>query len=100
MDYKERMKENRQGNDRFNLHDEFPYANRHNRDKIADGIHQLIEELRNSMEYCGTKDIPTFWEKTEFVKITSAELKESHVYDITITKEVPNYHQWAKEGER
>ncbi len=62
------------------------------RGKIADVIHQMIGGLRSSMGYCGSKDIPTFWERAEFVEITSAGLKESHVHDVTITKESPNYH--------
>jgi IMP dehydrogenase len=55
-------------------------------------IHQLLGGLRSSMGYCGSKDIPTFWEKAEFVEITSAGLKESHVHDVIITEEAPNYH--------
>ena len=62
------------------------------RGKIADVIHQMTGGLRSSMGYCGSKDIPTFWKKSEFVEITSAGLKESHVHDVTITKESPNYH--------
>ncbi|MRJ06564.1 MAG: IMP dehydrogenase [Epsilonproteobacteria bacterium] len=62
------------------------------RGKIADVIHQLVGGLRASMGYVGAKDIPTFWERAEFVEITSAGLKESHVHDVTITKEAPNYH--------
>ncbi|WP_457606562.1 IMP dehydrogenase [Nitratifractor sp.] len=62
------------------------------RGKIADVIHQMTGGLRSSMGYCGSKDIPTFWERAEFVEITSAGLKESHVHDVTITKESPNYH--------
>jgi IMP dehydrogenase len=62
------------------------------RGKIADVIHQMTGGLRSSMGYCGSKDIPTFWKKAEFVEITSAGLKESHVHDVTITKESPNYH--------
>jgi len=62
------------------------------RGKIASVVHQMIGGLRSSMGYCGSKDIPTFWEKAEFVEITSAGLKESHVHDVTITKESPNYH--------
>ena len=62
------------------------------RGKISSVIHQMIGGLRSSMGYCGSKDIPTFWEKAEFVEITSAGLKESHVHDVTITKESPNYH--------
>ena len=62
------------------------------RGRIADVIHQLTGGLRSSMGYCGSKDIPTFWERAEFVEITSAGLKESHVHDVMITKEAPNYH--------
>ncbi len=62
------------------------------RGKIADVIHQMIGGLRSSMGYCGSPDIATFWDKAEFVEITAAGLKESHVHDVTITKESPNYH--------
>jgi IMP dehydrogenase len=62
------------------------------RGKMRDVVHQMVGGLRASMGYCGSKDIPTFWEKAEFVQITSAGLKESHVHDVTITKEAPNYH--------
>lgn len=62
------------------------------RGRIADVIHQMVGGLRSSMGYCGSKDIKTFWEKAEFVEITSAGLRESHVHDVTITKESPNYH--------
>jgi len=62
------------------------------RGRIADVIHQLTGGLRSSMGYCGSKDIPTFWERAEFVAITIAGLKESHVHDVMITKEAPNYH--------
>ena len=62
------------------------------RGKIANVIHQLIGGLRSSMGYLGAKDIQTFQDRAEFVEITSAGLKESHVHDVTITKEAPNYH--------
>ena len=62
------------------------------RGKIADVVHQMIGGLRSSMGYCGSESIAMFWEKAEFVEITSAGLKESHVHDVTITKESPNYH--------
>lgn len=55
-------------------------------------IHQFIGGLRASMGYLGSKDIPTFQNTAEFVEITSAGLKESHVHDVTITNEAPNYH--------
>jgi IMP dehydrogenase len=44
------------------------------------------------MGYCGSKDIEAFWDRSEFVEITSAGLKESHVHDVIITQEAPNYH--------
>ena len=62
------------------------------RGRISSVVHQMLGGLRSSMGYCGSKDIPTFWQKAEFVEITSAGLKESHVHDVTITKESPNYH--------
>jgi IMP dehydrogenase len=62
------------------------------RGSIAGIVHQMMGGLRSSMGYCGSKDIPTFWEQAEFVEITSAGLKESHVHDVIITQEAPNYH--------
>jgi len=59
---------------------------------MAEIIHQFIGGLRSSMGYLGSKDIPTFHKNAEFVEITSAGLKESHVHDVTITNEAPNYH--------
>jgi len=59
---------------------------------IADVIHQMLGGVRASMGYCGAKDIPTYWKNAEFVEITSAGLKESHVHDVVITHEAPNYH--------
>jgi IMP dehydrogenase len=55
-------------------------------------IHQFIGGLRSSMGYLGSKDIDTFQKTAQFVEITSAGLKESHVHDVTITNEAPNYH--------
>ncbi len=59
---------------------------------MANIIHQFIGGLRSSMGYLGSKDIPTFQATAEFVEITSAGLRESHVHDVTITNEAPNYH--------
>ena len=58
---------------------------------IKDVIHQLIGGLRSAMGYVGAKDISTLQERAEFVEITSAGLKESHVHDVVITHEAPNY---------
>lgn len=54
-------------------------------------VHQLVGGLRSSMGYTGSKDIPTMRSEPKFVKITAAGMKESHVHDVTITKEAPNY---------
>ena len=62
------------------------------RGRIEGVIHQLIGGLRSSMGYCGSESLEMFWEKAEFVEITSAGLKESHVHDVIITEEAPNYH--------
>ncbi|ELF1061348.1 IMP dehydrogenase [Campylobacter upsaliensis] len=58
---------------------------------IKNVIHQLLGGLRSSMGYVGAKDLLDFRERAEFVEITSAGLKESHVHDVTITHEAPNY---------
>ena len=63
------------------------------RGSIVDVVHQLLGGLRASMGYVGGATIKDFQERAEFVEITSAGLKESHVHDVTITKEAPNYHQ-------
>ena len=62
------------------------------RGSIAGIIHQMMGGLRSSMGYCGSANIEAFWDKAEFVEITSAGLKESHVHDVIITEEAPNYH--------
>jgi IMP dehydrogenase len=55
-------------------------------------IHQLMGGLRSSMGYVGCKTIDEMRAKAEFVEITSAGIRESHVHDVQITKEAPNYH--------
>lgn len=55
-------------------------------------IHQLMGGLRSSMGYLGCPDIATMHTKAEFIEITSAGIRESHVHDVQITKEAPNYH--------
>jgi IMP dehydrogenase len=54
-------------------------------------LHQLIGGLRASMGYTGAKDIPSFQECAEFIRISTASFRESHVHDVTITRESPNY---------
>ncbi|MBZ7966006.1 IMP dehydrogenase [Campylobacter molothri] len=58
---------------------------------IKSVVHQLLGGLRSSMGYVGAKNIQDFQDRAEFVEITSAGLKESHVHDVTITHEAPNY---------
>ena len=55
-------------------------------------IHQLMGGLRSSMGYVGCRTIDEMRAKAEFVEITSAGVRESHVHDVQITKEAPNYH--------
>jgi IMP dehydrogenase len=54
-------------------------------------IHQLVGGLRASMGYTGSANIDEMRTKPEFVRITNAGMRESHVHDVTITKEAPNY---------
>ncbi|MEX2469751.1 MAG: IMP dehydrogenase [Pseudohongiellaceae bacterium] len=54
-------------------------------------VHQLMGGLRSAMGYTGCKDISEMRTKTRFVKITGAGMSESHVHDVSITKEAPNY---------
>jgi len=54
-------------------------------------IHQMIGGLRQSMGYTGSHDIATMRTKPKFVQITSAGVNESHVHDVSVTKEAPNY---------
>jgi len=61
------------------------------RGPLTDTLHQLVGGLRAAMGYSGAKDIATMKEKARFVRMTSAGLRESHVHDVTITKESPNY---------
>lgn len=61
------------------------------RGPLADTVFQMIGGLRSGMGYTGCKNIQELHDKAEFVKITSAGLKESHPHDIQITKEAPNY---------
>ena len=58
---------------------------------VADTIYQLLGGLRAGMGYCGVKNIEELMNKTRFIRVTSAGLKESHPHDVTITKESPNY---------
>jgi len=54
-------------------------------------LHQLVGGLRASMGYVGAATIPVFQERARFIRITGAGLRESHVHDVLITREAPNY---------
>jgi IMP dehydrogenase len=56
-------------------------------------IHQIVGGIRSSMGYTGCKDLKAMRTKAEFVQVTAAGMTESHVHDVAITKEAPNYHQ-------
>jgi IMP dehydrogenase len=58
---------------------------------VATVLHQLAGGLRAAMGYVGAADISQFHDKAQFVRISSAGLRESHVHDVTITRESPNY---------
>ena len=61
------------------------------RGPLRDVLYQLVGGLRASMGYTGSRDISEMKEKPRFVRITPAGLKESHVHDVIITQESPNY---------
>ncbi len=62
------------------------------RGSLADNLYQLVGGLRSGMGYVGCATIPELHQKAKFVRITSSGLRESHVHDVMITKEAPNYH--------
>ena len=61
------------------------------RGSLSSSIHQLTGGLRSGMGYVGCKTIEELRTRTNFLKITSSGLKESHVHNVIITKEAPNY---------
>jgi IMP dehydrogenase len=61
------------------------------RGSLSANIHQLIGGLRSGMGYTGCRTLKEMHEHTQFVRITNAGLRESHVHDVTITQEAPNY---------
>jgi IMP dehydrogenase len=61
------------------------------RGPLADTIYQLVGGIRSAMGYCGAPTIDELHQRAEFVQITSAGLRESHVHDVYITREAPNY---------
>jgi IMP dehydrogenase len=78
------------GNDKFvpeGVEGRVPYKG-----PVAAVIHQLMGGLRSSMGYLGCPSINDVHTRAQFVQITSAGVKESHVHDVQIVKEAPNYH--------
>ena len=58
---------------------------------LADLVYQLVGGLRAGMGYCGCATIPELHQKAKFLRVSAAGLRESHVHDVIITKEAPNY---------
>jgi IMP dehydrogenase len=58
---------------------------------VSSVLHQLIGGLRASMGYTGAKTLAEFQARAEFIRISPASFRESHVHDVTITRESPNY---------
>ncbi len=61
------------------------------RGSVAMIVHQMVGGLKSGMGYCGCATIPELQQKTRFVRISGAGLRESHVHDVIITREAPNY---------
>ena len=61
------------------------------RGTLAAMIYQLVGGLRSGMGYCGTRTISELQQKARFIRISGAGLRESHVHDVIITQEAPNY---------
>lgn len=58
---------------------------------VINAVEQLVGGLRSGMGYCGAKDIASLQKKAQFIRITNAGLRESHVHDVKIEKKPPNY---------
>ncbi len=63
------------------------------RGSLSETVHQLVGGLKAGMGYVGCRTLAELREKAEFVKISAAGMRESHVHDVTVTKEAPNYRQ-------
>lgn len=65
------------------------------RGSLSQNVHQLVGGIRSGMGYCGAKDLKALKSKARFIRITPAGLRESHVHDVIITREAPNYRtEW------
>ena len=58
---------------------------------LSESVHQLVGGLKSGMGYCGCKNIEELRKNARFIRITPSGLRESHVHDVTVTKESPNY---------
>jgi len=58
---------------------------------LADLVYQLVGGLRAGMGYCGCATIAELHQQAKFLRVSAAGLRESHVHDVIITKEAPNY---------
>jgi IMP dehydrogenase len=58
---------------------------------LSDLVYQLVGGLKSGMGYCGCRTIPLLQKEAKFVRVSPAGLRESHVHDVIITKEAPNY---------
>jgi IMP dehydrogenase len=67
---------------------------------VSDTIHQLVGGIRSGMGYLGARTIHDLHERAQFLKISGASLRESHVHDVWITKEPPNYSSEYMRGEQ
>jgi IMP dehydrogenase len=61
------------------------------RGSLSSTVHQMVGGLRSGMGYCGAPNLQTLRERARFVRISVAGLQESHVHDVIVTKEAPNY---------
>jgi len=64
-----------------------------NKGPLSQSVHQLMGGLRSGMGYCGCKNLNDLRQKAKFIRITNAGLRESHVHDVIVTKEAPNYSE-------
>jgi IMP dehydrogenase len=58
---------------------------------LSFNIHQLVGGLKAGMGYCGCRTLAELREQTRFLRISAAGMRESHVHDVVVTKEAPNY---------
>ena len=61
------------------------------RGSVAMIVHQMVGGLKSGMGYCGCQTVAELQQKARFVRISAAGLRESHVHDVMITREAPNY---------